>query len=87
MRKIFRECLRVLKKGKYCVCIISDIRKGKLYPLHSYLTEIAEIEGFDLWDTIINFRNIGSIVSQRHRNAVNRGYSVRIHEFGLVFKK
>lgn len=87
MKKVFKECFRVLKPERFCVCVISDIRKIELIDLHSEMIRLAKSVGFKLWDIVIYQRDIKSEVSKRHKNAVLRKHSVRVHEFILVFRK
>jgi DNA modification methylase len=87
MFEVFKQCYRVLKQEKFCVCVISDIRKTQLIDLHNDISIVAKKAGFVLWDIVVNKRNIISRISRSHRASVMRGYSVRIHEYLMVFKK
>ena len=49
LKKVFAECYRVLKDGKYMCVIVSDFRdKGKFIPFHSNVSESIEKCNFAL---------------------------------------
>ena len=91
MSTVLKESFRVLKPGKHCCIIVSDVRKKWLIPLPSYLIGLAERNGFKLHDDIIH-HTTHSKTKARHRGN-NWGSSVRLrmctrtHEHILVFRK
>ncbi|MHB1662220.1 MAG: DNA methyltransferase [Thermoplasmataceae archaeon] len=85
--EVFSQVHSVLKDGKYCVVIVMDIRKGKVfYPFHYDVSEVMKRVGFELRDIIIwdrqneynNMRPLGFPYSF----VVNK-----IHEYLLIFRK
>jgi DNA modification methylase len=87
LQRIFSLVYETLKKGKYCIVIVMDIRKGpKFYPFHSDIANIMQEVGFIYDDLIIWDRR------QEYNNLRPLGYpSVfrinRTHEFILIFQK
>ena len=85
LSEIFGAVSTVLKKDKYCIINVMDIRKGpKLYPIHSDLPILLANHGYELDDIIIWDR------SHEYNNLRPLGYpSVfrinRVHEFILIF--
>lgn len=85
MKDVFQEMHYVLKEGKYCCVVIGDRRKkGKLYPLHSYLIQIGEKMGFELYDIIIWVRYQTRFM---HVFDIKTRHSRIDHNYILVFKK
>lgn len=55
MREVLRECKRVLEYGRFCVCVVKDLRrKGRRIPLGADICHLAMSEGFGLFDWVIN---------------------------------
>jgi len=86
---VFKEVYRVLKRGRYCVVVVMDIRKQeRFYPYHADLTSrlsCADV-GFFLDDIIIWDRR------QEYNNLRPLGYPTtfrinKIHEYVLIFRK
>jgi len=91
MKKVLSECYRVLKPGKYCACVVSDVRKKKLIPIGWKIGLLGEEIGFKLWDVVIhhttNSRSKAGHRGLLTRNAVKNDYSVRTHEYVIIWKK
>lgn len=87
LARVFFNVFAALKKGKYCIVNVMDIRKkSRFYPLHSDLADKMKGIGFILDDIIIWDRR------QEYNNLRTLGYpSVfrlnKVHEFLLIFKK
>ncbi len=87
LQRIFALVFKVLKKGKYCLVVVMDIRKGpRFYPFHSDIADLMQEIGFVYDDLIIWDRQ------QEYNNLRPLGYpSVfrinRTHEFVLIFQK
>lgn len=87
LQRIFALVFKVLKRGKYCIVIVMDIRKGaRFYPFHSDVAHLMQEIGFIYDDLIIWDRR------HEYNNLRPLGYpSVfrinRAHEFILIFQK
>ena len=83
----FKEVYKVLKKGKYCIVIVMDIRKkSNFYPLHIDVIKKLEEIGFELDDIVIWDRQ------KEYNNMKPLGFPYvfrinKVHEFILIFKK
>jgi DNA modification methylase len=87
LKEIFEKVFLTLKKGKYCIVVVMDIRKGPtFYPYHSDIANFMQEIGFIFDDFIIWDRR------HEYNNMRPLGYpSVfrinRAHEFILIFQK
>jgi len=55
MLKVYQECYRVLKPGKFMVVVVKDIQRSwKTIPLGADTTKLCQLAGFDCHDVIIN---------------------------------
>ena len=87
IRENARNVWRVLKWNKYAVYVVGDIRyEGKFYPLHVEFINIFTEEGFELWDIVINVLR-SPTAWMAVGGDVKKGYTHKIHEYILVFKK
>jgi len=83
---IIQKCYTALKKGKYAVFVVSDIRREKkLIPFSMHTINIFQKVGFELHDIIINKLNSLAILGVGQ--ALENGYTPKIHEYILVFRK
>jgi len=87
LKEAFVGVYKVLKKGKYCIVVVMDIRKkSKFYPFHmDFVNKMKEI-GFELDDIIIWDRQ------KEYNNMRPLGYPFvfrvnKVHEYILIFKK
>jgi len=89
MTEVFREALRVLKPGKFCVWNVNDFRyKGKFYPYHVDTIAAAVAAGFDIWDTgIVKWGAKGGFGKIFIRDNMKRKVLGKDHEYLLIFKK
>lgn len=87
LKSVFSNIHEFLKKDKYCIVIVMDIRKkSQFYPLHMDLVRKMEEIGFTLDDIIIWDRQA------EYNNMRPLGYPYvfrinKVHEFILIFKK
>jgi DNA modification methylase len=87
LKQGFEGVYKVLKKGKYCIVVVMDIRKkSKFYPFHIDLINKMQEIGFELDDIIIWDRQ------KEYNNMRPLGYPYvfrvnKVHEFILIFKK
>jgi len=87
LKEAFEGVHKVLKKGKYCIVVVMDIRKkSKFYPFHMDLINKMQEIDFELDDIIIWDRQ------KEYNNMRPLGYpSVfrvnKVHEYILIFKK
>ena len=91
MFKIYSECYKVLRPGKFMVVVVKDIRrKGLVIPIAADTIKLCQLAGFDVFDIIINKMYFPSfwqvnraIKDQEERNQ----HPLRVHEYVLVFRK
>jgi DNA modification methylase len=91
MFKVYSECYRVLKPGKYMVVVVKDIRrKGLTIPLGADTIKLCQLVGFKLFDIIINrlyFHSFWQINLARKDQEKGVPHPLKTHEYVLVFKK
>jgi len=87
LKKIFKQIYSLLKKDKFCIIILMDIRKkDKFYSFHIDTVDFMREIGFYLDDIIIWNRQM------EYNNLRPLGYPTvfrvnRIHEYILLFQK
>lgn len=87
IEKNAENAYRVLKWNKYAIYVVGDVRFDDVYyPLHIDFIEIFKSAGFDLWDIIINVLRSPHTAVAAGR-AVKKRYTIKTHEYILVFKK
>jgi DNA modification methylase len=85
LTKVFGECYRVLKRGKYMVIVVSDFRHGsKFVPFHNDLSETVQKVGFSLEGI--------TILVQDSKNLYPYGMPYAFvsnihHQYILIFRK
>ena len=85
LTKVFAECYRVLKSGKYLVVIVSDFRHGsKFIPFHNDLATAIQVVGF-------TFEGI-TVLVQDSKNLYPYGMPYAFvsnihHQYILIFRK
>lgn len=91
MFKVYGECYRVLKPGKFMVVVVRDIRRrGLTIPLGADTIKLCQTAGFKVFDVIINkIRSPSFWQLNRAKKDQERGinHPLRTHEYVLVFKK
>jgi DNA modification methylase len=91
MFKIYSECYKVLKPGKFMVVVAKDIRRNWLtIPVCADTIKLCQLAGFDLFDVIINKLYFPSFW-QLHRAIKDQEQGIphplKTHEYVLVFKR
>lgn len=87
LKEAFAGVYKVLKKGKYCIVVVMDIRKkSKFYPFHMDVVNKMQEIGFELDDIMIWDRQ------KEYNNMRPLGYPFvfrvnKVHEFILIFRK
>lgn len=86
MKKVAKEALRVLKKGKYCAIMIGDRRvKGDVVPLGFNLMQIFLHTGFKLKEIIIKQQH--NCKSTTKWAKIKKNFLMLAHEYIFVFYK
>jgi len=91
MKKVYSECLRVLKPKRKMIVIVKDLnRHGERIPLGADTIKLCQKVGFKLFDIIINkmgFLNhkLYHCVQMKQRRGHFQSFTV--HEYILVFEK
>ena len=84
--KVYSECLRVLKPGKFMVIEIQDFRKeGEFYPYSSDVISLCRRIGFKIHDILIFYYGHLSAIFAVDLERDKR--SAKVHEYWLVFRK
>ena len=86
LSKGFEKYNEVLKKGKFCVFVVSDFRKDGFKLLHRDVIGMAEKVGLKIWDILISVRKNPFVWKQIARCDKQR-YTSNSHEYILVFRK
>jgi DNA modification methylase len=96
MFKVYRECYRVLKPGKFMVVVVKDIQRNwKTIPLGADTIKLCQLAGFDCHDVIINRMYFPSfwMLSLAKNSQVecakrtHKFHALKSHEYVLVFRK
>lgn len=96
MLKVYRECYRVLKPGKFMVVVVKDIQRNwKTVPLGADTIKLCQLAGFDCHDVIINKMYFPSfwmlsLAKNSQREEVKRTerfHALKSHEYILVLRK
>lgn len=87
IEQIIKECLRVLKPGKFCVFNVDDFRnKNIFYPFHADIMRIYQKVGFKLFDVgIVPWR--GSIRACFASEIERDKTLAKSHEYIIIGKK
>lgn len=91
-RKVVRNTVPLLEKGRYCTVVIGDkYANGQIIPLGFYCMQVMQQEGLTLKATIIkNFGETKGKANQEalwRRRALQNGLYVFKHEYIFIFKK
>lgn len=87
LKEAFEGVYKVLKKGKYCIVVVMDIRKkSKFYPFHMDLVNKMREIDFEFEDIVIWDRQ------KEYNNMRPLGYPFifrvnKVHEYILIFRK
>jgi DNA modification methylase len=96
MLKVYRECYRVLKPGKFMVVIVKDIQRNwKTVPLGAETIKLCQLAGFDCHDIIINkmyfpsFWMLSLAKKAQKEDVVKteKFHALKSHEYVFVFRK
>lgn len=96
MLKVYRECYRVLKPGKFMIVVVKDIQRNwKTVTLGADTIKLCQLAGFDCHDIIINKMYFPSFWmlslaknSQREDvKGTKKFHALKSHEYVLVFRK
>ena len=88
LKKTIKETYRVLKQESLCCWVVGDFRiKGKLYDYSTDIINLFNSCGFEIFDKIIIDKSINYRISMFLEQAERLGYTVKLHEYILVFKK
>ena len=87
IKVIIQECVRVLKKDKFCVFNINDFRyNNKFYTYHCDIVKIFEEVGLRMWDCIV-IKWPGAIGACFASQIEDRKVCAKMHEYLIVGKK
>lgn len=91
MLKVYSECVRVLKPGRFCVVIVKDLRRKRLtLPLGFDTVRLLRNAGFGIFDIIINhmyflnFWMLHHAIKDQERRIPT---TLRVHEYVIIAKK
>jgi DNA modification methylase len=88
MKPVAKECLRVLKKNKYCVILMGDTRiKGHVIPLGFSVMKIFESVGLKLKEIIIKEQFNCSSAEYWKTKSIKYNFLLLAHEYLFVFMK
>ncbi len=88
MDKVAKESFRVIKKDKYCVILIGDMRKNKnVVPLGFLVAEKFISNGFVIEEMIIKRQHNCKTTGFWYKNSIKYNFLLLAHEYLLVFKK
>ena len=88
MEFVAKECFRVLKKNKFCVILIGDMRsKGHVIPLGFSVMKIFENTGFNLKEIIIKEQFNCKSTGYWKINSIKYNFLLLAHEYIFVFKR
>lgn len=88
MKKVAAECMRVLKKDKFCVILMGDTRrKGHMIPMAFEVMRLFEDIGFNLKEIIIKEQHNCKATGYWKTNSVKYNFLLIAHEYLFVFDK
>jgi DNA modification methylase len=96
MLKVYHECYRVLKPGKFMVVVVKDIhRDWKTVPLGAETIRLCQLAGFDCHDVIINkmyfpsfwMLSLAKKSQKEGLRETRKLHALKSHEYVLVFRK
>ncbi len=87
MKKVAKECFRVLKPGHCCAVLMGDAKRGRQYVPVAYAVMLSFLAaGFMLEDDIIKVQNT-RITPELERMSVKGNRILLVHEHLLVLRK
>jgi DNA modification methylase len=96
MLRVYQECYRVLRPGKFMVVVVKDIQRNwSTVPLGTDTIKLCQLAGFEVHDVIINKMYFPSFwildLAKKSQREENKGtkklHVLRNHEYVLVFRK
>lgn len=88
METVASECLRVLKKNKFCAILMGDTRqKGNIIPMSFEVMKIFESVGFKTKEIIIKQQHNCRATGFWKTNSVKYNFLLIAHEYLFVFTK
>lgn len=88
MDQVARECLRVLKSGKFCAILIGDTRRNKnIVPLGFEVMNRFIQSGFQLKDTIIKAQHNMRMTGFWYKKSIEHNFLLIAHEYIFIFRK
>jgi hypothetical protein len=96
MLKVYHECYRVLRPGKFMVVVVKDIqRKWKTVPLGAETIRLCQVAGFNCHDVIINkmyfpsfwMLSLAKKSQKEGLREARKFHALKNHEYVLVFRK
>jgi DNA modification methylase len=86
--EVYKECFRVLKKGKYFCVQVNDFRKnGKFYNYHNSVIQLLESIGFTYHDLIIYNISVHPLAAVFTSQLSDRMVHAKCHEYAIIVKK
>jgi DNA modification methylase len=87
MKKVAKECFRVLKQGHYCAVLMGDAKKHRDYvPVAYGVMQSFQAAGFVLEDDIIKVQST-KITPELKKISIKDNRILLVHEHLLVFRK
>ena len=88
IHKVAEESFRVLKKDKFCVVLMGDLRKkGMVQPLAFEAMTMFQLAGFSLKEIIIKEQHNCQATGYWKTNSIKYNFLLLAHEYLFVFKK
>jgi DNA modification methylase len=88
MRKVIKECFRVLKPGKFCAILVGDTRRKKHYvPIAFRVMQTFLEEGFILKEDIIKHQWRCKATPFWLKKSVEQNFFLLMHEHLFIFRK
>jgi len=89
MNRIVGLLFKVLKPNKFCVIVVGDRRRTGIVPIGFYIANIGMMNGFNLWDIIINNTRFGGKQYGMYQQLKSKKYKFHLldHDYILVFQK
>src|SRR4030043_1478952 len=86
MGRVFKECYRVLKDGKFIVMVVQDFRLWKkFYALGAHTVQLIEESNFSMYDNVI--RSYTTNLAAKVPDAKAGKFNVKMHEYVIVARK
>jgi hypothetical protein len=91
MQKVYAECFKVLKPGKFMVVVVKDIRRaGLTIPLGADTIKLCQSVGFQCYEIIVNrmyFPSFWMIHHAQKMQKVGKPMALKTHEYVIVMRK